>query len=166
MVAAGAPILVELLDRLAEVVERLVVGEVTGDEADALGQLAPDVLTERGTRVLLDRVVHDLREVLVRPVTPGEAHQGEPGREQPAVGEVVDRGHELLAGEVTRDAEDDQSAGAGDPGESAVPGIAQRVGRAHEAPFASSALVDSSSSPQEASNLSTPSTSSSSMTSW
>ena len=73
------------------------------------GELLPDLLAELGARVLLDRVVHDLREVLVVPVAAGEADEREAGRQQAAVREVVDRGHELLAGEVAGDAEDDQA---------------------------------------------------------
>ena len=50
-----------------------------------------------------------------------------PGRQQPAVGEVVDRGHELLAGEVAGHAEDDEARRAGDAVEAVVLGRAQRV---------------------------------------
>src|SRR3712207_8626619 len=57
------------------------------------------------TTLFRSRVVHDLREVLVGPVPPREAHQAEAGRQQAAVGEVVDRGHDLLARQVPRSEE-------------------------------------------------------------
>jgi hypothetical protein len=55
--------------------------------------------------VLLHRVVGDLREVLVFPVPAGEPDQGEAGRQQPSVGQVIDGRHQLLAGQVAGDAE-------------------------------------------------------------
>jgi hypothetical protein len=127
VVAAGAAHLVELLDRLAQLRERGVVVEVAGHEAEALGQLVPHLLAERGAGVLLDRVVHDLREVLVGPVTAREADQREPRRQQPPVRQVVDRRHQLLAGQVAGHAEDDQAAGPGDPRQPPVLRVAQRV---------------------------------------
>ena len=127
VVAAGAALLVELGDGLGEQVEGGVVVEAAGDEADALGEGAPHLLAERGARVLLDRLVDDLAEVLVGPVAPGEPDEREAGRQQPAVGEVVDRRHELLAGEVAGDAEEHQAARSGDAGEALVARVAQRV---------------------------------------
>ena len=127
MVAAGAADLVELLDGAPQLVERRVVVEVAGHEPEALGELLPDLLAELGAGVLLDRVVHDLREVLVGPVAAGEADQAEARRQQAAVGEVVDRRHHLLAGQVAGDAEEHHAAGAGDAGEPAVLRVAQRV---------------------------------------
>ena len=131
VVAAGAPLLVELLDRAAQAVERRVVVEVALDEADALGELVPDLLAELGAGVRLHRVVDDLGEVLVRPVAPGEADEAEAGRQQPAVREVVDRGHHLLARQVTGHAEEHQAAGPGDARQPAVLGVAQGVGQRH-----------------------------------
>ena len=127
VVAAGAADLVELLDGAAQRVERDVVVEVARHEPEALGELLPDLLAELGARVLLDRVVHDLREVLVGPVAAGEADQAEARRQQAAVGEVVDRRHDLLARQVAGDAEQHQPARTGDARESAVLGVAQRV---------------------------------------
>ena len=122
VVAAGAALGVELRHGLGEPVEGVVVGELAGHEPDPLGQLLPDGVAERGPRVLLDRVVGDLREVLVLPVPAGEADQGEARRQQPAVGQVVDGRHQLLAGQVAGDAEQDQHARARRPGGSAGPG--------------------------------------------
>ena len=72
-------------------------------------ELLPDLLAEGGAGVLLDRVVDHLREVLVLPVAAGEADEREARRQQAPVGEVVDGRHQLLAGQVARDAEDDQA---------------------------------------------------------
>jgi hypothetical protein len=87
---------VELLDRLRELVERGVVVEVAGTNRMPSAELVPDLLAERRAGVLLDRVVHDLREVLVGPVAAGEADEGEARRQQAAVGQVVDAGISFL----------------------------------------------------------------------
>jgi hypothetical protein len=128
VVAVGAASLVELLDGAPERAERRVVVEVAGHEAEALGQLVPHLLAELGPGVLLHRVVDDLGEVLVRPVTPREPGEAEPGRQQAPVGEVVDRRHHLLPGQVAGDPEQHQPAWSGDPGEPAVERVAERVG--------------------------------------
>ena len=44
----------------------------------------------------VEHVVHDLGEVFVLPVAPGEADEGEARWEEPAVGEVVHRRHQLF----------------------------------------------------------------------
>jgi len=97
VVAHRAAFDVELVDGLTELAERLGVVELARDEPDALEQLRPRLLAERRARVLLHGVVDDLGEVLVLPVASGEADESEPGWQEPAVGEVVDGGHELLA---------------------------------------------------------------------
>ena len=97
VVAHRPPFDVELLDGVAQLAEGVRVVELTRDEADALQQLGPRLFAERRAGVLLHGVVDDLGEVLVLPVASGESHQGEPGREQTAVREVVDRWHQLLA---------------------------------------------------------------------
>ena len=125
VVALRAAVAVELVERRLRAVERGVVVELALHEPDADLQLAPDVLVERGARVLLDRVVHLALEVLVVPVAAGEPDQAEPGRQQAAVREVVDRRHELLARQVAGDAEDDQRARARDAVE---PPIGRRRG--------------------------------------
>ena len=110
VVAHGAAFGVELVDGLLELAERRRVVEGPLDEPDALCELAPHVLVERGAGVLLDGVVDELGEVLVLPVASGEPDQREPGRQEPPVREVVHRGHQLLAGQVARHAEDDEGA--------------------------------------------------------
>ena len=140
VVAAGAAHLVELLDGAAQRVERLVVVEVARHEAEPLGELLPDLLAELRAGVLLDRVVHDLGEVLVGPVAAGEADQREARRQQAAVGEVVDRRHHLLARQVAGDAEEHQPARPGDAREPPV-----LAGRAAGSPSRSCAVAASGS---------------------
>ncbi len=132
-VAAGAARLVELAHGPAQGGEGVVVVEVARHEAEALGELAPHLLAEGRACVLLDRVVDDLREVLVGPVAPGEADEREARGQQPAVGEVVDRRHDLLAGQVAGDAEEHQARRARDAREPSVLGIPERVGSHHAA---------------------------------
>jgi hypothetical protein len=127
VVTAGAAALVELLDRHRQRVEGARVAELARDEVHALRQVGPDLLAERRARVLLDRLVGDLPEVLVLPVAAGEAHQRETGRQQPPVGQVVDGGQQFLTGEVAGHAEQHEHARPGHPGDAFVARIAQRV---------------------------------------
>ena len=55
VVAARSAVLVQFIDRVAEPLESVVVVELALDKADALGQLVPDRLVERGAGVGLDR---------------------------------------------------------------------------------------------------------------
>ena len=130
MVAHRAALDVQLLDRLAKTHEGVVVVELAGHETDALQQLLPGLLTELGARMSANGLVHDLREVLVLPVASGEPDEGETRREQPPIGEVVDRGHELLAGEVSRHAEDHERARTGDAVQAVIFRVAQGILRA------------------------------------
>src|SRR5699024_2603181 len=77
------------------------------------------------------RVVDDRPEVLVRPVAARESDQSKARRQQPPVGEVVDRWHELFAGQVTGDAEDHQRTRTGDAGETLVSRITEWIVRYH-----------------------------------
>ena len=129
VVAARSAVLVEFIDGFAEPLEGVVVVELALHEADALGELLPDRLIERGAGVGLDGLLHLRGEVLVVPLPPGEAHQGEARRQQPAVGEVVHGRHELLAGEVAGDPEQDQRRRSGNTVQAAVPRVPQRVAR-------------------------------------
>jgi len=140
VVAHRSARLVEFLERVLELGECLVVVELALDKADALGELLPDVLVEWRAGILLDRIMDHLCEVLVDPVPAGEPHESETGGKQAAVGEVIDRRHQFLSGEVTRYSKDDQGARPGDPVETAVGGQPQRVElrrdfhRGHSAP--------------------------------
>ena len=127
MVAHRPALDVELVDGVTKAAERIRIVELAGDEADALEELLPRLFAELGAGVILDRVLHDLREVLVRPIASGEADQREPGRKQTAVGQIVHSGHELLAGQVAGHPEDHQRARTGDAVETVVVGVAQRV---------------------------------------
>ena len=106
---------------------RRVVVEVSLDETEPLGELVPDLLAELGAGVLLHRVVHDLREVLVDPVAASEPHQTEARRQQATIRQVVDRGHHLLARQVAGDAEDHHPARARNAWQPPVLGVAERV---------------------------------------
>ena len=81
------------------------------------------------------RRVPPLGEVLVRPVPPGEPDQREARRQQPAVGQVVDRRHQLLAGQVAGHPEDDdpgrdrRSAAAACPADRAAGLVVTGIGR-------------------------------------
>ena len=96
MIAAGTARLVQIGDRLGQLVEGFLVTDLTRHEPDAFGELLPDLFSERGSRMLFDCGVHDLGEVLVRPVSTGEPDQREARWQQTAVGQVVDRRHQLL----------------------------------------------------------------------
>ena len=114
VVAADAPFSVQFLELLGQPPERSFIVEGAPHEADAPGQPVPHLLTERRAGVLLDRVVDDLAEILVGPVPSGEPNQCERGWKKAPVGQVVDRRHQLLAGEIARDTEDHHTARARD----------------------------------------------------
>ncbi len=127
VVAAGAALGVEALRPCRRAGRTRRRRRSRPDEAEALASCF-QTLSRNGVRACsLHRVVHDLAEVLVGPVAAGEADQREARRQQPAVGEVVDGRHELLAGEVARDAEDHQAARPGDARQPLVARVAQRV---------------------------------------
>ena len=117
----------QVVERLAERVERLVVVERAGDELDVARQSPPDLLVPGRPGVLLGRLAGQALEVAVAPVAAREAEQHEVRRQQPAVGEVVDRRQQLLAGQVAGDPEDDEGARLRDPREPPVARVAQRV---------------------------------------
>ena len=75
----------------------------------------------------LDGVADELAEILVCPIPSGESDQGEVGGQQSAIGEVVDGRHQLLAGEIARDSEDDDSARTRNAGHALVALVPQRV---------------------------------------
>ncbi len=116
VVAVCTALLVQLTERVTKFVEGLGVVERALYEPESFAQPLPDIFAERRPGVRPDRVVHDLAEVLVIPVAARETDEGEPGWQQPTVGEVVDRRHQLPASQIPGDAEDDQTAWSGDPG--------------------------------------------------
>ncbi len=127
VVAARTAFAVELLEGRREFRERRIVVEGALHEADPLREALPDLLAEGGTRVLTHRVVDHLTEILVGPVPPGETDERESGRQEAAVGEVVDGGHQLAPGQIAGHAEDHQRARAGDTGQSAISVVPERV---------------------------------------
>ena len=62
----------------------------------------------RAARVLLDRLARHVAEVVVGLLAARDADQVEALGERALVGEVVERGQQLAAGEVAGGAEDDQ----------------------------------------------------------
>ena len=90
-VAGDAVRVAQLVERGGELVERGVVVERAADELDVAGQPGPHLLPPRGTGVLLGRLVRHRLEVAVAPVPAGEAQHHETGRQEPPVGQVVDR---------------------------------------------------------------------------
>ena len=106
MIPAGATGTVEFLDRGAEPVESLIRVEGPGHEPDALQQLLPHLLAEPGAGVFLDRVVDHPGEILVIPITAGEAHEAEASWQQTTICQVVDSRHQLLAGKIASHTED------------------------------------------------------------
>ena len=111
VIAADTTFVVERGQRVGQVLEGLGLVETALHEPDTFSEPLPDVLTELGASTVLDCFEDDVREVLVRPVTPGEPDQSESGRQQSTVGEVVDGGHELAPGKVAGNTENHQGAG-------------------------------------------------------
>jgi len=127
VIAVGAALLVEFFDRLTQPREGVRVVERALHKPDALGKLLPRLLPERSARVLLDRIVDHLGEVLLVPIPPRKTGERERGRQQAPVGKVVHRGHELLAGEVARDAEHHEAARACDARQATIARVPQAV---------------------------------------
>src|SRR5262249_3955867 len=129
-VARDAVRIPELVEGLCEPVKRRVVVERAADELDVARAARPHLLAPRGTGMVLRGFTGQVLEVAVAPVPPGEAERHEARRQQATVGQVVNGRDQLLLGQVTGDAEDDQRAGRRDPGEPPVLRVAQRVRRA------------------------------------
>jgi hypothetical protein len=68
-----------------------------------------------GAGIFPDRVVDQFSEVLIGLIPAGEPDQRETGRQQPAIGQVIHRRHQFLAGQIPGHTEDDDTARAGDP---------------------------------------------------
>ena len=103
--------MVEFGDGLREATVGFRIVEGTGDEAQSGAQLVPRALVKSGAGVRLDGRAHVFLEILRAPVAARKAGQRKRGVEETSVGEIVDRGEQLLAGEVTGDTEDDKAAG-------------------------------------------------------
>ena len=114
MIAAGAAFSVQLLQRLGEAGEGLVVVESPRDETASLRQPLPDRLPKRGAGMVFDQLEDFVGEGLVVPIPSAESDQREGRGQQAAVGQVVNGRHHLLAGQIAGHAEDHESAWAGD----------------------------------------------------
>ena len=79
VIAHGPAITIQLLDRVLQSPEGRGIIEFSLHEPNTLRQLGPDILIEGRACVLLDRVIDDLGEVLVFPVSPRESDEREPG---------------------------------------------------------------------------------------
>ena len=109
-VAHRAALLVELVQRLDELVLAMLVGEVERRVAHAVRELRPHLLVERIARVILDRLLHPLAEVVVALRCARRADDRELLRQQPAERERVQRRDQLLRRQVAGRAEDDEDA--------------------------------------------------------
>ena len=83
MVAAGPADPVQLAERDGQSVEGGVVVEGALDEPEPLGQVPPHLFGERRARVLADRVVDDLLEVLVAQSRRAKPTRAKPGGSKP-----------------------------------------------------------------------------------
>ncbi len=119
----------QFVERRGQGVERRVVVEPSWNELDVAAQAPPHCLVPGRAGVFLGRLLGQTLEVAVAPVTAREPEQHEVRWKQTTVGEVVDRGEQLLAGEVSGDAEHDQGAGFGCAGQPAVARVAKEVVR-------------------------------------
>src|SRR5262249_8956341 len=95
-----------VLQRRADRGERAGVPVVTVHVAHGLGELLERVLVVDATAVLLDAVVTSLAEVVDGPLRRRRPDHRD--REMTALGKGVERGKDLLVGEVARCAEEDQ----------------------------------------------------------
>jgi hypothetical protein len=127
MIAARAAVGVELLQRLGEPTERLLVVESSLDEPDPLGEPVPHLLAVGRAGMRPHRVADQFSEILVGPIPSGKTHEGEVRREQATVRQVVDRRHQLLGGQIAGDPEDHHPTRAGNPRHPLVALVPQRV---------------------------------------
>ena len=113
MIAGGTTFGIELVQRLSQPRERLVIVEGAFDEAASFGQPIPDHLPKRRTGMVFDQLEHFVGKGLVVPIPAAESNQGESRGQQATVGQVVDRRHHLFAGQIPGDTEDHYRARAG-----------------------------------------------------
>ena len=115
---ARTPFRQEVWDRLAEGI-RFVQGTFDDDDAfDRLSDTVRELDEVRGTGG---------NHAFYLSIPPGEPDEREAWRQQTPVRQVVHRRHQFLAGQVAGHPEDDQPTGSGDPGQSLVLRVAQRV---------------------------------------
>src|SRR5206468_11014182 len=107
----------------------LVVVERPGQEAQRVFDALPDILTKLGAGVLLRGLARQLGELTHTPVTTRKTEKYEAGRQKAAVAEVINRGDQLLARQVTGDAEHDERARARNSRQPAISRVTKRVAR-------------------------------------
>src|SRR5665811_2504703 len=100
VVSAGAAVCVDLAYRFSQLSPCGIVVERARDKPKALGKLGPDTFAPLRPRTRLRRLIHDLEKVLTR-LLAGKTDDGESGRQQAAVSQVVDRRDELAARQLS-----------------------------------------------------------------
>jgi hypothetical protein len=110
-VARAAVVRVHLAQPGGELLIALLTVEVRRDVVQARRELVPEFLAERQH---VGRAFHAPLHLVAKPGVcdrrHGDADDGKSGREQLLTGEVVQRRHQLAAGQVAARAEDDESA--------------------------------------------------------
>ncbi len=108
-------LLVELVQRLCELVFLRVVREVHRQVAHPVGERLPHVVPELVAPVLLHRLLHLRDPGLGRLLAARDADDRELRRQEAAEGQRVKRREELALRQVARGAEDDEHARLGRP---------------------------------------------------
>ena len=126
-VVAVSATLVEFGEGVLELFEGCVVVEGTFNESHALLELVPYVLAEGGAGVCLNRFTHIGAEVVIAPGAAAEADKAEARREQTAVHEVIHCRKQLLAGQVTGYAKEDERGRPRNAGNAAVASVPEGV---------------------------------------
>ena len=131
-VAAGVPLLVDLVQEPVQALEARAVSEVQLLEAHAVQEGFQDRLVDRlGARVGADGVGGALAELLVAQVALGRADHPEARRQDALQGQVVNRRQQLALRQVAGRAEDDDQRRVGDPVlvQALAEGIGLQLGR-------------------------------------
>ncbi len=126
-VATDGPESVQLAQRRRQPLEGLVVVERALDEPESASQLLPHRLPKRSPRVPLHALAHHRGELLVGPLPAREPDQGKPGRQQPPVGQVVNRGQDLFPGKIAGDPENHHAGRSRHPRQTQIRRIPQRI---------------------------------------
>src|SRR5271166_1614480 len=112
-IAVLAVIVIDLPETIFEARISGGIVEISADVVDALDEVIPDFCIDGAAGKFLEIFSGLFARVLVAHGTAAEADDGEIGREQLLAGEIVERGDELAAREVSGKAEDDHDAGVG-----------------------------------------------------
>jgi len=127
VIAARTAVAVKLGHGVGQAFECLRVVEGALHEADARGKLLPGRFLERRAAVRLHVLLDEILEMVFGPVTACEPRQTEARRQQAAVGQIIDCGKQLLAGQIAGHAEDHDAAWACDARQTQIARVAQRV---------------------------------------